>query len=576
MAIISDPEHQEGAEYCSRGILMEKEVFISYKAEEFDEASWVRQVLESHNISCWMAPSCIPGGSSYASEIPKAIKGCKVFVLILSSRSQASKWVSREVDLAINYGKTVMPFMLENCDLKDDFNFYLTNVQRYAAYENKLQAAEKMLKEIQAVIGVQAHFDIGNIPPIETPVNRGNGNGTTNMGNGGTNMGNGGTNMGNGGTNMGNGGVGMGGRTVGQGGNVRGTGVGQGGQRVGQGGQRPAPTNFGVLQLTPHSSGKPIYLTREAARTKFGASGLVGLIFAVLTLVLFIVVNGFAASEVSSGYATRDDVAAVLSLVTFIPAFVSFVVCCRGIRGGKAFSLVSRIMGGIGLAISVVLLVIPIFMGLSAVKGDFERPLDYDLTLDVAGVRFDVDVDGEDATVVYKTEYVINEYTSCYVNVEFDGDSSKIGDELTVYCPNSDDYCTIWFDHSYDSAVTDFIAEMKNDVLLSMTLTPSQMNDLELLCAFSRVTIYSDSPLYQILDELLIINSIKIDVEDDPRMTSLYYSEGRFDFQYHYNGEVSVIESFDEGGIRDFREEYDEYGNLTATYEYDSYGNLIQ
>lgn len=130
-----------------------KDVFISYKAEEIDEASWVKSVLESNGISCWMAPSCIQGGSSYAVEIPRAIRQAKVFVLILSSKAQSSKWISREVDLAINEEKVVLPFMLENCPLKDDFNFYLTNVQRYAAYENKLAAVQKMINEIKALIG---------------------------------------------------------------------------------------------------------------------------------------------------------------------------------------------------------------------------------------------------------------------------------------------------------------------------------------------------------------------------------------------------------------------------------------
>lgn len=130
-----------------------KDVFISYKAEEIDEAGWVKSVLEENGISCWMAPSCIPGGSSYAVEIPNAIRNAKVLVLILSSKCQSSQWVSREVDLALNQGKIVLPFMLENCALKDDFNFYLTNVQRYAAYENKAAAMEKMIREIKALVG---------------------------------------------------------------------------------------------------------------------------------------------------------------------------------------------------------------------------------------------------------------------------------------------------------------------------------------------------------------------------------------------------------------------------------------
>lgn len=135
------------------------DVFISYKAEEFNDANWIRTVLETNGLSCWMAPASIPGGSSYAAEIPKAIRAAKVFVLVLSEKCQLSRWVPRELDQAINEGKTILPFMLENCQLRDDFNFYLSNVQRYAAYEDKSAAVEKMIKEIRAVIGASAQTE---------------------------------------------------------------------------------------------------------------------------------------------------------------------------------------------------------------------------------------------------------------------------------------------------------------------------------------------------------------------------------------------------------------------------------
>ncbi len=146
-----------------------KDVFISYKTEEFDEANWVRVTLEHNGISCWMAPMCIPGGSSYAVEIPQAIRNCTVFVLLLSEKSQASKWVPRELDQAINEGKVVMPFMLEDCALKDDFNFYLTNVQRYNAYESKAATMQKMIGEIKAILA-QRSPAAGAVPPPTEPV----------------------------------------------------------------------------------------------------------------------------------------------------------------------------------------------------------------------------------------------------------------------------------------------------------------------------------------------------------------------------------------------------------------------
>ena len=57
-----------------------KDVFISYKSDEYAQAIWVKDALETNGISCWMAPMSIPGGSSYAKEIPHAIDGCRVLL----------------------------------------------------------------------------------------------------------------------------------------------------------------------------------------------------------------------------------------------------------------------------------------------------------------------------------------------------------------------------------------------------------------------------------------------------------------------------------------------------------------
>ena len=132
--------------------MKEHDIFISYKSDDFEVASWLRSVLETNGISCWMAPADIPGGSNYAREIPNAIEQCKVLVVVISSRTQESIWVPKELDTAINKGKTIMPFMVDNISLKDDFNFYLSNVQRYSAYESKTSAVEKMISEIRAIL----------------------------------------------------------------------------------------------------------------------------------------------------------------------------------------------------------------------------------------------------------------------------------------------------------------------------------------------------------------------------------------------------------------------------------------
>ena len=143
-------------------------VFISYSTKDTAQAETVRNVLESNAIPCWMAPRDIPGGSNYTKEIPSAIRGCQVFVLILSENSQNSHWVLKELDAAVNAGKVILPFMLEDCQLNDEFNFLLTGAQRYSAYQKKAEALEALIGRIRAITNGAAAPEAAE-PVPETP-----------------------------------------------------------------------------------------------------------------------------------------------------------------------------------------------------------------------------------------------------------------------------------------------------------------------------------------------------------------------------------------------------------------------
>lgn len=145
-----------------------KEIFISYSTVDTASAETVRNVLEKNGLSCWMAPRDIPGGSNYTKEIPIAIRNCKVFVLILSKHAQGSQWVLKELDSAVNCGKVILPFMLEDCILNDEFNFLLTGAQRYAAYQKKAEAMETLIGRIRGILSA----DDAAVPtePVSMPV----------------------------------------------------------------------------------------------------------------------------------------------------------------------------------------------------------------------------------------------------------------------------------------------------------------------------------------------------------------------------------------------------------------------
>ena len=149
-----------------------KEIFISYSSNDFSQAETVRNVLEKNGLSCWMAPRDIPGGSNYTKEIPIAIRNCKIFVLILSKNAQGSHWVLKELDSAVNCGKVILPFMLEDCALNDEFNFLVTGAQRYSAYQKKAEAMETLIGRIRGILDAPASVSDTQVQdaPAEVPV----------------------------------------------------------------------------------------------------------------------------------------------------------------------------------------------------------------------------------------------------------------------------------------------------------------------------------------------------------------------------------------------------------------------
>ena len=151
---------------------MKKDVFISYSSKDFDKVNNVKSILEVNGISCWMAPQCIPTGSSYAKEIPVAIRNCRVFLLMITSKSQESQWVPKEVSLALSECKCVIPFVIEDCMLTDIFNFFLTDVQRYYAFELKSDSLKELIERIRIECNKdrkdQDSFRIDEVSDIDT------------------------------------------------------------------------------------------------------------------------------------------------------------------------------------------------------------------------------------------------------------------------------------------------------------------------------------------------------------------------------------------------------------------------
>lgn len=122
-----------------------RDVFISYKSEEIEQARAIKTILEKNRISCWMAPDDIKEGEEYLTVVPYAIKSCRIFLLLISSSSNDSIWLPKELDAAVNNGKIIMPFFTEHCDIPDFGELYLADIDSYEAVDALVDAINKVV-----------------------------------------------------------------------------------------------------------------------------------------------------------------------------------------------------------------------------------------------------------------------------------------------------------------------------------------------------------------------------------------------------------------------------------------------
>lgn len=121
--------------------------FISYSTKNQASADALKHLLDKRGIASWMAPGDIPAGSKYAQVINQAIKDCSCVILLLTEASQSSTWVSKEIERAINYKKTIIPIQLEDVVLNDEFEFYISTDQIVA-----VRMIDENSKEIKKVL----------------------------------------------------------------------------------------------------------------------------------------------------------------------------------------------------------------------------------------------------------------------------------------------------------------------------------------------------------------------------------------------------------------------------------------
>jgi TIR domain len=110
------------------------QVFICYSHHDVGYAHSTCRALEGADIRCWMAPRDISPSKDWAEEIIDAISSAAIMVLILSSSSNDSPQVRREVERAISKSVPVLPLRVEDVLLSKSLEYFISTQQWLDAF----------------------------------------------------------------------------------------------------------------------------------------------------------------------------------------------------------------------------------------------------------------------------------------------------------------------------------------------------------------------------------------------------------------------------------------------------------
>ncbi|MFT3893484.1 MAG: toll/interleukin-1 receptor domain-containing protein [Anaerolineales bacterium] len=88
-------------------------IFISYSRKDTEALKKIVLFLRNQGFKVWVDNErLIPGTAIWEEEIEKAIKAASIVIVVMSPDSKNSEWVRREISLADQYRKHILPILV--------------------------------------------------------------------------------------------------------------------------------------------------------------------------------------------------------------------------------------------------------------------------------------------------------------------------------------------------------------------------------------------------------------------------------------------------------------------------------
>ncbi|MDB4703170.1 TIR domain-containing protein [bacterium] len=135
---------------------MSAEVFVSYARTDRERVVELVERMRSAGIGVWVDEGGIHGASLWGQEIVDAIDASKVMVLMISDSSITSDNVVKELSIASEEKKPILPVYLQRSQLPKSMRYQLAGIQHIEFFEEQEDEAFQSMLVSLSRLGVSA------------------------------------------------------------------------------------------------------------------------------------------------------------------------------------------------------------------------------------------------------------------------------------------------------------------------------------------------------------------------------------------------------------------------------------
>lgn len=134
---------------------MSSRIFISYARENTSFTHKLNHDLQRRGVNTWIDVSDIRMLEDWTDRIAKAIESCTAMLVILSPASIQSDWVWRELILAAEQKKTLIPLIYDKCNIPLNWKLLFGDVQWADFTQNEYEPnLDELLNSLHAILGI--------------------------------------------------------------------------------------------------------------------------------------------------------------------------------------------------------------------------------------------------------------------------------------------------------------------------------------------------------------------------------------------------------------------------------------